>query len=56
MIDTLEMYKKLKVAGIKARQAEAITKAIAFAHTARSNDLQAKKEAEVRTGFPREVK
>jgi hypothetical protein len=56
MIDTLEMYKKLKAAGIKARQAEAITKAIAFAHTARSNDLQAKKEAEVRTGFPREVK
>ncbi len=56
MIDTLEMYKKLKAAGIKSRQAEAITKAIVFAHTARSRDLEAKKEAEVTAGFPREVK
>ncbi len=56
MIDTLEMYKKLKAAGIKSRQAEAITNAIAFANNSRSRDLEAKKEAEVRAGFPREVK
>jgi hypothetical protein len=31
MIDTLDMYKKLKAAGIKPKHAEAITRAIALA-------------------------
>jgi hypothetical protein len=42
MIDTLAKYKKLKAVGIKPKHAEAITQAIALAHTARLSDLEVK--------------
>jgi hypothetical protein len=54
MIDTLAIYKKLKAAGIKPKHAEAITQAIFLAHTARLNDLEAKKEAEGSNSVPAE--
>jgi hypothetical protein len=52
LIDTLAMYKKLKAAGIKPKHAEAITRAIALAHTARSNELAAAENDKVRYGVP----
>jgi hypothetical protein len=54
MIDTLAIYKQLTAAGIKPKHAEAITQAIALAHTARLNDLAAKEGDEVRNGVPSE--
>jgi hypothetical protein len=52
MIDTLAIYKQLTAAGIKPKHAEAITQAIAHAHTARLSDLEVKnKEVEVGAGL-----
>lgn len=41
MIDTLAMYQRLKASGLKSKQAEAITRAIALVHSARMADLNA---------------
>jgi hypothetical protein len=51
MIDTLAMYQKLKASGLQSKQAEAITRAICLAHSARVADLNAKKMADDRPGL-----
>jgi hypothetical protein len=51
MIDTLNMYQKLEEAGLKSKQAEAITRAIAVTFAARTTDLVTKKDLEVWAGF-----
>jgi hypothetical protein len=55
MIDTLAMYQKLKASGLKSKQAEAITRAIAFAHTARLHELVDEENAVGRRGLPAKI-
>ncbi len=56
MIDTLDIYTKLKATGLTAKQAEAIAKVIFRVHSARSNGAVAEKETEARPDFSRNVK
>ena len=55
MIDTLAMYQKLKASGLKSKQAEAITIAIALAHKARLNVVEAAEDGEVDKGVSSEA-
>ena len=54
MIDTLDIYTKLRVTGLTAKQSEAIAKVLFRIHSARSN--VAVTEKEVRPDLSRRVK
>ncbi len=55
MVDTLDIYTKLKATGLTAKQSEAIAKVIFLVHAARSNGAVAEKEAKTRSDFSRKV-
>jgi hypothetical protein len=53
VIDTLDIYKKLKATGLTARLSEAIAKTIALSVADRTTDLLSKKDLAVWTSFGR---
>jgi hypothetical protein len=53
MIDTLDIYKKLKATGLTARQSEAIAKTIGLSVADRTTDLLTTKDLAVWTSFGR---
>ena len=53
MVDTLDIYTKLRASGLTARQSEAIAKVLFLVHSARSNNVVATNQSEARTAFAR---
>lgn len=55
MIDTLDIFTKLRATGLTAKQSETIAKVIFLVHTARSHGAVVEKETETRLGFSRKA-
>ena len=55
MVDTLDIYTKLKATGLTAKQSETIAKVLFLVHSARSNGAAAEKSAVARPDFSKTV-